>query len=77
MWRGFGRSNISVSAPFVWRCLSGSTVAPCRIGEEATPRPPQTRTSAIDASGSRTRPHAFARGRSRPIAVKRTSPKCP
>jgi hypothetical protein len=28
MWRGGGRSNISVSAPFVWRCLSGSTVAP-------------------------------------------------
>jgi len=28
MWRGFCRSNISVSAPFVWRCLSGSTVAP-------------------------------------------------
>ena len=28
MWRGCGRSDISVSAPFVWRCLSGSTVAP-------------------------------------------------
>src|SRR5215831_10238079 len=28
MWRGFFRSIISVSAPFVWRCLSGSTVAP-------------------------------------------------
>ena len=28
MWRGFFRSDISVSAPFVWRCLSGSTVAP-------------------------------------------------
>ena len=28
MWRGFCRSDISVSAPFVWRCLSGSTVAP-------------------------------------------------
>jgi hypothetical protein len=21
MWRGDGRSNISVAAPFVWRCL--------------------------------------------------------
>src|SRR5258706_2260338 len=28
MWRGFCRADISVSAPFVWRCLSGSTVAP-------------------------------------------------
>jgi hypothetical protein len=28
MWRGFFRSNISVPAPFVWRCLSGSTVVP-------------------------------------------------
>src|SRR5258708_786003 len=28
MWRGFCRSDISVSAPFVWRCLSGSTVTP-------------------------------------------------
>jgi len=28
MWRGGGRSDISVAAPFVWRCLSGSTVAP-------------------------------------------------
>jgi predicted RecB family nuclease len=28
MWRGGGRSNISVAAPFVWRCLTGSAVAP-------------------------------------------------
>jgi hypothetical protein len=28
MWRGDGRSNISVAAPFVWRCLTGSAVAP-------------------------------------------------
>src|SRR5215467_16166638 len=28
MWRGICRSDISVSAPFVWRCLSGPTVAP-------------------------------------------------
>ena len=26
MWRGGGRLGISVSAPFVWRCLSGSAV---------------------------------------------------
>ena len=28
MWRGCCRLNISVSAPFVWRCLNGSAVAP-------------------------------------------------
>jgi hypothetical protein len=27
-WRGGVRSSMSVSAPFVWRCLSGSTIAP-------------------------------------------------
>src|SRR5215471_6085389 len=28
MWRGCGRPNISVAAPFVWRRLTGSAVAP-------------------------------------------------
>jgi len=28
VWRGRCRPNISVSAPFVWRCLTGSTLAP-------------------------------------------------
>src|SRR5271155_6252344 len=28
MWRGGGRPGMSVAAPFVWRCLSGSTIAP-------------------------------------------------
>jgi transposase len=28
MWRGCGRPSISVSAPFVWRCLTNSTLAP-------------------------------------------------
>ena len=28
MWRGGVRSTMSVAAPFVWRCLSGSTMAP-------------------------------------------------
>src|SRR5271166_6616935 len=26
MWRGGGRLGMSVSAPFVWRCLSGSAI---------------------------------------------------
>src|SRR3974377_889695 len=28
MWRGGCRLTIAVSAPFVWRCLSGSAMAP-------------------------------------------------
>ena len=28
VWRGGCRPNISVAAPFVWRCLAGSTMAP-------------------------------------------------
>src|SRR5438477_6533567 len=28
MWRGGGRPGMSVSASFVWRCLSGSAIAP-------------------------------------------------
>ena len=28
MWRGGGRLGMSVAAPFVWRCLSGSTITP-------------------------------------------------
>src|SRR5215468_5498405 len=59
MWRGFFRLDISVSAPFVWRCLSGSTVAPFSH--------PAHRTDVqISRSGSRTRPHAFTHGTSRP-----------
>ena len=44
MWRGGCRSNISVSASFVWRCLSGSTMTPFphpshRTGHEDFPHP--------------------------------------
>src|SRR3954453_16479575 len=44
MWRGGGRSNISVAAPFVWRCLTGSAVAPFphpahRTGQAELPHP--------------------------------------
>src|SRR3954470_22239240 len=28
MWRGDGRLGISVSAPCVWRCLTGAALAP-------------------------------------------------
>src|SRR5229473_1344075 len=44
MWRGGCRSDISVPAPFVWRCLSGSTMAPFphpahRTGQADLPHP--------------------------------------
>src|SRR6266853_4224790 len=44
MWRGCCRPNISVAASFVWRCLSGSTVAPFphpahRTGQADFPHP--------------------------------------
>jgi|SRR5258706_10425517 hypothetical protein len=43
-WRGGCRSDISVPAPFVWRCLSGSTVTPFphpahRTGHADLPHP--------------------------------------
>jgi hypothetical protein len=68
MWRGFCRSNISVSAPFVWRCLSGSTLAPFphpahrtgqadfphpALGQDLTPSPTARRARA--PSGVRAR----------------------
>ena len=44
MWRSGCRLNISVSAPFVWRCLSGSAVTPFphpahRTGHADLPHP--------------------------------------
>src|SRR4030088_1626473 len=44
MWRGGGRWNISVRAPFVWRCLNGSPMAPFphpahRTGQADFPHP--------------------------------------
>jgi hypothetical protein len=44
MWRGGVRQNISVAAPFVWRCLNGSTMAPFphpaqRTGQADFPHP--------------------------------------
>src|SRR3974377_247845 len=44
MWRGCCRLNISVAAPLVWRCLSGSAVAPFphsahRTGQADLPHP--------------------------------------
>src|SRR5215468_9429451 len=60
MWRSGCRPNISVAAPFVWRCLTGAAVAPVphpahRTGRADFPHP-----------ASRTRAHAFAHGSLRP-----------
>jgi hypothetical protein len=58
VWRGCFRSSMSVSAPFVWRCLSGSAVAPfppapfvwrCLSGSAVAPFPhPPHRTGHAD-----------------------------
>ena len=71
MWRGGFRLNRSVSASFVWRCLSGAAVTPFPHSAH------RTRTGGSPTSGSRTRPHAFAHGSSCPSRHRRTSPKCP
>jgi len=63
------RLSVSVSAPFVWRCLSGSAVAP------VSTLPSSNRTCAFGASGSRTSAHAFAHGRLRVSPGSRTSLK--
>ena len=65
------RSPLSVAAPFVWRCLTRSPVAPV-----STPRS-SNRTCRFAASGSRTRRHAFTHDGPRPSWVSRTSRKCP
>jgi hypothetical protein len=65
------RSTLSVAAPFVWRCLIRSPVAPV-----STPRS-SNRTCRFAASGSRTRRHAFTHDGPRPSRVRRTSWKCP
>src|SRR5215831_20577494 len=61
MWRGGCRLTIAVSAPFVWRCLSGSAVAPFphsahrtgradlphpALGQDLTPSPTARRAQA-------------------------------
>src|SRR5260370_11587761 len=68
VWRGGCRSNISVAAPFVWRCLTGSPMAPFphpahrtghaelphpALGQDLTPSPTTRRAQA--ASGVRAR----------------------
>src|SRR4051812_41392040 len=73
MWRGGGRSHISVSAPFVWRCLTGSAMAPFphpahrtgqaelphpALGQDLTPSP----TTGRDQAGSGVRARGARKG---------------
>ncbi len=73
MWRDGGRPGMSVSAPFVWRCLSCSTIAPfphpahrtghadCphpALGQDFTPSPTTGRAHA----GSDVRARSTRRG---------------
>jgi hypothetical protein len=47
VWRGGGRPNISVAAPFVWRCLTGSTLAPFPHSAHRTGRADLSGSAAI------------------------------
>src|SRR5204863_5435422 len=73
MWRGGCRSNISVAAPFVWRCLTGSAMAPFphpahrtgqadlphpALGQDVTPSP----TTGRDQAGSGIRARSARKG---------------
>ena len=73
VWRGDCRSNTSVAAPFVWRCLTGSALAPSphlahrtghadlphpALGQNITPSPTTHRAQA----GSDARARSARRG---------------
>jgi hypothetical protein len=73
MWRGGVRSTMSVAAPFVWRCLSGSAITSfphlahrtqqadfphCALGQDLTPSP----TTGRGRAGSDVRARSTRRG---------------
>src|SRR5713101_2702126 len=65
MWRGGCRSNISVAASFVWRCLSGSTMTPFphpahRTGHADLPHPALGQDFTPSHSHSRATPSAVS-----------------
>src|ERR1700724_3503531 len=61
VWRGGGRTNISVAAPFVWRCLTGSSMAPF-------PHPPGHRRRSPAPGSHRTWRADFPHQRSSAVA---------
>src|SRR3984893_18464756 len=86
MWRGGVRSTMSVAAPFVWRCLSGSAITPfphpahrtqqadfphCALGQDLTPSPTTGRVHA----GSDVRARSARRGAS--VDTSRLGVACP
>jgi len=84
VWRGGGRSNISVAAPFVWRCLTGSAVAPFphpahrtgladfphpALGQDVTPSPTPRRAPAGSGVRARSTRKGARVDRSRPCVA--------
>jgi hypothetical protein len=84
MWRGGCRSDISVPAPFVWRCLSGSTVTPFphparrtgqadlphpALGQDLTPSPTACRAQARSGVRARSARKGARVDRSRPCVA--------
>src|SRR6201993_296427 len=84
MWRGGGRLNISVAASFVWRCLSGSTMAPFShpahrtgladfqlpaLGQDFTPSPTARRAQACSSVRDRSARRGAKVDRSRPCVA--------
>ena len=84
VWRGRCRSNISVAAPFVWRCLTGSAVAPSphpahrtghadlphpALGQDLTPSPTTRRAQADSGVRARSARRGARVDRSRPCVA--------
>jgi len=69
MWRGCCRPNISVAAPFVWRCLSGLPLAPFphpahRTGHADFPHPALGQDFTPSPTARRARARSVVRARS-------------
>ena len=68
VWRGCCRLNVSVAAPFVWRCLTGSTLAPSphparQTGHADFPHPAFSRPIRPSLSAGRCAAAGRCRGR--------------
>src|ERR1700723_3259193 len=88
MWRGDVRLSMSVPAPFVWRCLSGSAVAPFpppahRTGRADLPHPAlgqdltPSSTARRAQAGSGVRARSARRGARVDRRVGQIDPKSP
>jgi IstB-like ATP binding protein len=69
VWRGGCRSNTSVAAPFVWRCLTGSALAPSphpahRTGHADLPHPALGQNITPSPTTRRAQADSDARARS-------------